>query len=1480
MILPPSKAAPPVATGNGPPSTSPPRPCPQRSPTYRRTLSRAATGVLLACMALTAGMSNANAADAVLAAGDAVITGFSGIRPSGAPLPPGGNPLDGFFINDDGPSAQIQSLSVMGEPPQGQLVSPGLRKQFFAREIGQVFPIALDDGNGAKVPNIYLGATSMYGLHIVKPDGDGDGEPDRTKTGAPGATWMPGMFAEDNGGSPGAIWRVDGTTGEVKLFATIPDNAGPGLGDVVFDKTTKQFFASDLDTGLIHRLDADGQLIDTFDHGVDGRPAKGLAALPDDGSKADITSAAFDIEKPDTWGYTQTERRVYGMAVRDGRLFYTVDHQVWSIGINQDGGFAGDARWEVDVETTAPDTQLSDMLFDGDGRMYVAERAAQRGSYDYSLFAEAEKAEVKRYALETPDDPATPSRWVEVPETYAIGLPPEHRHSNGGITLGFPYDETGQLKTGSCGQFLWTTGERLRAGEFAQGDGEGDPAANADVHGLQGNPIDLVRPQNVPPMTTYFTDYDQFFGDAEKAGHMGDVEIWQPCDGVPAPQETGELPPWWNPPGDGIPPEYPPEFPPPEHEFHTNLELRKWADPKTCFSWGSYWICGYKIRIRNTGPEDYFGDITIRDTFPFAPPGFGAGFQPQPPWTCWNPGGNPSETRCWQPDVFLPSGNSIFMTVWAALPKAADLCRLTNIAEIEWAPGGTQWNTNPADDIDDATAIIPDPDCRPVNDRTDLELRKKAEGCKYDQAKIVCTYHITVENKGPGTYEGPLVVRDDLPGGVDFDWSSHADWNCANAGGNTFECAYSSPVSMAPTEMKHLWVFGTVPIGEARRHDCRIPNRAWIADPVGAPKNFDDTNDAEPATAEIPSELCQTGSNLNLEKFAKGCRESNLGYECDWLVNVRNTGLNRYRGVLRLKDRFNGYFLIGSNSAEWTCSGVGLGSGVECSQESATLEPGAPPLQLAYTTVHKREDIVAANCSIQNHVEVEYPTPGSPENQAGGDTADARNAIPQLCQRPRPPSCPPGYRLDDGQCVPKRQPPGPGIIDPPPPPPPPPVDYDCPYGMHEVSSTRAHYLRRQEGWIVRRYHGLWCVKPPRETPCPSNYEEVPQSRVDILRRKGWTIRNVSRDKWCGKPPIVTPECKWPLVGKYPDCHRPHEVCPVGMDQVSRREARHRERHGAKILRLRNGRWCAGKPDKPDWKICPNGSRIPIGKDCPVIEPPCPSGMHQVPVGDYNKLSKAGWILKPISRTKLCGRPGKICPRNTHLDDGECVPDHGGRVCKPPLVGKWPNCRKPDPVKKCWNGQIVPAHKSCPPEPTCEAKGMTGKWPRCVPRHNEGAECKKKGGHWNGKVCVIRQVTCPDGSKAPSRSQCPRVRKCPNGSVVPLGKQCPIVRLPCPAGTVGKYQPNCRKIEVRKPCPPGTVGKYQPNCRKIEVKKPCPPGTVGRFQPHCKQIVKPIRPPKHEVKPIRKPCPPSTVGRFQPHCKVIKNQQIQKLFKPN
>lgn len=165
---------------------------------FRAAFFSTALALILSLFLDRAGAQEAPASS-ILSPGDAVITGFAGITPPVLPLAPGVDPLDATFINLDGPSMQIQHLQPNG-PPAGQLISSPTTFTAHARDVGQVFAIALDD---APAPNIYLGATSVFGINIVLPQlGSG---PQRVKTGQPGAQFMGGQWGTANAGAPGSI---------------------------------------------------------------------------------------------------------------------------------------------------------------------------------------------------------------------------------------------------------------------------------------------------------------------------------------------------------------------------------------------------------------------------------------------------------------------------------------------------------------------------------------------------------------------------------------------------------------------------------------------------------------------------------------------------------------------------------------------------------------------------------------------------------------------------------------------------------------------------------------------------------------------------------------------------------------------------------------------------------------------------------------------------------------------------------------------------------------------------------------------------------------------------------------------------------------------------------------------------------------------------------------------------------------------------
>ena len=375
---------------------------------------------------------------AIPANGNAVVTGFSGAQPPNA-IAPGTDPADKTTIDLNGPAARVIDLQAPGAPPQAQLVAAPKPFTVTASQVGQVFAVALD---GATPANIYLAATSAYGLPIVAP-GAGGGSPDRAKKGAPNAAFMPGLFGPAAlQGRPGSIWRIDGATGQVRLFANVTldgaPNSGPALGGLDFDPASNALFVADRQTGMIHRFDLSGTERGRYDHGAQGRQAAGLPPVAFDPAKRlDIASPQFDTESPESWGYAAPARQIFGLAVHSGRLYYAVAEglQVWSVAIAADGSFGTDARIEVSVPPGEGGTEISKIVFDGQG-MLLAERAAPTGAYDFKALALPGVGRVLRYRA----GQGGAAGWQTAPDEYAIGFARQLRNGNGGVAIGYGYD--------------------------------------------------------------------------------------------------------------------------------------------------------------------------------------------------------------------------------------------------------------------------------------------------------------------------------------------------------------------------------------------------------------------------------------------------------------------------------------------------------------------------------------------------------------------------------------------------------------------------------------------------------------------------------------------------------------------------------------------------------------------------------------------------------------------------------------------------------------------------------------------------------------------------------------------------------------------------------------------------------------------------------------------------------------------------------
>ena len=479
-----------------------------------------------AAIALASGFAVAAAAaqEAIVQPGFAVATGFAGVAATQAPQ--GADPFDYVGIDPGGASARVIDLTVLG--PQG--VESAAPKPFTVTpgQVGQVFGVTLDD---ARNPDIYLAATSAYGLSIGV--ADASGQVKRVQRGESGAAFLSGQFGPPElGGGPGSIWRIDGTTGEVSQFATVETAASSpaSLGGLAYDPGTRQIFAADRSTGIVYRYGLDGSPQGTYDHGVEGRPDAGLAPLPLTPTvPVDITSPSFDTTNPASWGFAPPARRVFALAVHDQRLFYSVAQgpQVWSVAINPDGTVSGDARIEVEVPALQDGIEIASIAFDGQGRMYLAERGATTGDYSMYALANGGQSRVSRYL------PDGPGHWQPAPQQYSVGMAPNYNNADGGVALSYGYAPQGDssvIDTNACDATVWSTGGRL----LDSGDPNAAPGTFPYVDGLQGNATSLVQPQNMPPAASWFVDYNDQAGHPDFRGYMGAIATL-PCAGQAAP---------------------------------------------------------------------------------------------------------------------------------------------------------------------------------------------------------------------------------------------------------------------------------------------------------------------------------------------------------------------------------------------------------------------------------------------------------------------------------------------------------------------------------------------------------------------------------------------------------------------------------------------------------------------------------------------------------------------------------------------------------------------------------------------------------------------------------------------------------------------------------------------------------------------------------------------------------------------------------
>ncbi len=243
--------------------------------------------------------------------------------------------------------------------------------------LGNVYGIAID-----KKHNIYVASSANWSSGYIG-TGDGDG----TVTVSFGV-----LGGGDNNNSAGVVYQLDAMDGRPKIWTRLPQTdvqitsqvcegnanditrqAGPGLGNVVYDIFHNQMFVSNFSDGAIYRLNMQGEVLDSF--------AAGSGLNPDN----------------------KTVIAPYGMAIsNDGsKLYYgtmetNMHPRLYAIKLTKDGSFEGgpiDQKAKLGTEIQYTQNiggnavndgvwaAYSDLDFTPDGNLLIGVRVGCNGNF-------------------------------------------------------------------------------------------------------------------------------------------------------------------------------------------------------------------------------------------------------------------------------------------------------------------------------------------------------------------------------------------------------------------------------------------------------------------------------------------------------------------------------------------------------------------------------------------------------------------------------------------------------------------------------------------------------------------------------------------------------------------------------------------------------------------------------------------------------------------------------------------------------------------------------------------------------------------------------------------------------------------------------------------------------------------------------------------------------------------------------------------
>ena len=298
------------------------------------------------------------------------------------------------------------------------------------------------------------------------------------------------------GGGAGAVYRLDAVTGAIRMFCKLPNVADPsvtpgedmpGLGNITYDCTHKQFFVTNHEDGKIYRIKPvgvngpTGTVVETFD-----------PLVPDNGLP----------------GWAPIGQRLWGVQWHGDRIYYSVwaqdgsegagPNEIRSVGLTPAGAFLGGSdKHELNVPPLPGrpySNPVADISFNAAGKMLLGERSTY-----YKTGVGAHDAVVLEFAC-------AGGCWVPA-NKYAIGAYSAKENAAGGVD----YDNHAFSGPASPIGRVWASGDALHLNT---------PYLDS-IYGYQGMRPNLAIGSNI---TSMLIDSDGYTLQGDKTSH-GDVEV-------------------------------------------------------------------------------------------------------------------------------------------------------------------------------------------------------------------------------------------------------------------------------------------------------------------------------------------------------------------------------------------------------------------------------------------------------------------------------------------------------------------------------------------------------------------------------------------------------------------------------------------------------------------------------------------------------------------------------------------------------------------------------------------------------------------------------------------------------------------------------------------------------------------------------------------------------------------------------------------